>query len=45
MTPLEVAEWFVVSINASDVEHMASLMTPEHTLLDADGPSTEGATP
>lgn len=37
MTPLEVADAFVAAINSGEVNRMASLMTPEHMFVDADG--------
>jgi hypothetical protein len=42
MTPLEVTDQFVAAINAHDVEHLASLMTPEHRFIDSLGTVTEG---
>ncbi|MBU0741484.1 nuclear transport factor 2 family protein [bacterium] len=37
MKPLEVADAFVTAINSGEVGRLASLMTPDHTFVDADG--------
>ncbi|MDH3292155.1 MAG: nuclear transport factor 2 family protein [Gemmatimonadota bacterium] len=37
MTPLAVADAFVAAINAGEADGLASLMTPGHMFVDADG--------
>jgi ketosteroid isomerase-like protein len=42
MTPQRVAEHFVATINAHDVEGLASLMTSDHRFIDSLGTVVEG---
>ncbi len=42
MTPKEVAQQFVIAINAHDVERLATLMTPDHRFIDSLGAVVEG---
>jgi hypothetical protein len=42
MTPQEVAQQFVIAINAHDVEKLAALMTSDHRFIDSLGAVVEG---
>jgi hypothetical protein len=42
MTPQEVAQQFVIAINAHDVEKLAALMTSDHRFIDSLGAAVEG---
>ena len=42
MTPQEVAQQFVIAINAHDVECLATLMTSDHRFIDSLGAVVEG---
>ncbi len=42
MTPQEVAQQFVIAINAHDVECLATLMTSDHRFIDSLGTVVEG---
>jgi ketosteroid isomerase-like protein len=42
VTPLEVIEQFVATINARDVDRLAALMTPDHRFIDSLGTVING---
>lgn len=42
MTAQDVAEQFIIAINAHDVERLASLMTSDHRFIDSLGATVEG---
>jgi uncharacterized protein (TIGR02246 family) len=42
VTSKEVVESFVAAINAGDLERLTSLMTEDHTFIDADGKEYSG---
>ena len=42
MTPQEVAQQFVIAINAHDVECLATLMTSDHRFIDSRDTAVEG---
>src|SRR5438477_11650683 len=42
MTPQEIAQRFVIAINAHDVESLATLMTSDHRFIDSLGTVLEG---
>jgi ketosteroid isomerase-like protein len=45
MNPLEIAESFVLAINAHNLEDIGLLMTPDHRFTDSLGNVVEGAEP
>ena len=42
MTPVETVLQFIEAINEQDVERMAELMTPGHTIIEVDGSRVHG---